>query len=477
MRKTLIMGCLVLSTSLSAQSFEEQYRAFQQQATKSYTDFRDEVNQKYADFMRGVWEYYNQAPAIPKPQEEKVPPVVYQDQEQKQDEQIPVEVLPAPVPAPAPKPVAPIEENIQPSTAITVAYLGTDFSFRIPKQKFKISKTDGESLAKLWTSLSSKDYDNLLFDCLHNRDAHQLCDWAYIELLGELSTQLYGPSNEATFLQGFLLSQSGYAMRLAQSRQGGLYVLVGSNYQIYERSYYELDGVYFYPIVEVKDGLQICQGKFDKEQPFSLYINPDQVVSLKESTSPERKSEQGIVATSTINLNTISFYNEYPTGQVGGDCGTRWATYANAPMEECVKQSLYPTLMQAIRGVPESQAVNKLLNWVQTAFEYEYDEVVWGHDRAFFPSETLHYPYADCEDRSILFSRIVRDLLHLDVVLIYYPGHLATAVNFHQDINGDYVLYNNRKFVVCDPTYIGAPIGMTMPGMDNLTAKLIPLQR
>ena len=34
----------------------------------------------------------------------------------------------------------------------------------------------------------------------------------------------------------------------------------------------------------------------------------------------------------------------------------------------------------------------------------------------------------NCEDRAILFTRIVRDLLGLKCILIYYPGHLASAV-------------------------------------------------
>ena len=75
----------------------------------------------------------------------------------------------------------------------------------------------------------------------------------------------------------------------------------------------------------------------------------------------------------------------------------------------------------------------------------------------------------------ILYSRLVRDLLGLDVILVFYPGHLATAVNFKTAVNGDYIDLNGRHFTVCDPTYIGAPIGMTMPDMDNKTAKIILL--
>ena len=116
------------------------------------------------------------------------------------------------------------------------------------------------------------------------------------------------------------------------------------------------------------------------------------------------------------------------------------------------------------------------MNWVQTAFVYEYDDKVWGHDRAFFPEESLFYPYCDCEDRSILFTRLVRDLLGLKCILIYYPGHLASAVKFTESVQGDYIQLNGNRFVVCDATYIGAPIGHTMPGVDNKTATVILLE-
>ena len=156
--------------------------------------------------------------------------------------------------------------------------------------------------------------------------------------------------------------------------------------------------------------------------------------------------------------------------------GTRWAMYANMPMEEELRSNLYPALRMYLLGAEDLQAVNTLLNWVQTAFVYQYDDSVWGGDRAFFPAETLYYPGCDCEDRSILFSRLVRDLLGLDVVLLYYPGHLAAAVAFKQPVNGDYLVYADKRYTVCDPTYIGAPVGRTMPNMNNAEAKIIPLQ-
>jgi hypothetical protein len=64
----------------------------------------------------------------------------------------------------------------------------------------------------------------------------------------------------------------------------------------------------------------------------------------------------------------------------------------------------------------------------------------------------------------------------LKTILIYYPGHLAMAVGFTEEVQGDYIIVGNNRYVVCDPTYIGATVGMTMPQMNNHAAKVIVLE-
>lgn len=478
MRFRLLLLLLVSTVVVSAQSFEDRFRSFQQQAHKEYYDFRDAANERYAQFLLNAWQYYRVAPAIPAPKEEPVPPVPYEEPVVQPDPQpIPYEeITPDPEPTPAPTPVAPVIENDDKNIPYQISFYGTNLSFRHPStRRIQLRSLDPKQLSAAWTMLADESFDNLLYDCISARDNHQLCDWAYLTMLQQLSETIYGKSNEAVLLQAFLFANTGYQMRLAASKQGKLHLLVGSSFVLYDRDYFKLDGQLFFPLEDTDASLSICNGGFEKEQPLSLFIPQEQQIGTTQSSVITRKAQSGLTAQCSVNKNEIEFYNNYPTGQYGEDFGTRWAVYANTPLDESTKKTLYPALMAGIRGVPEAQAVNKLLNWVQTAFEYEYDDTIWGVDRAFFPSESLYYPYCDCEDRSILFSRIVRDLLGLDVVLLYYPGHLATAVNFHQDINGDYLVIKGKRYIICDPTYIGAPIGATMPGMDNKTAKVILL--
>lgn len=475
MRKYIVIVALGLCSTCFAQSFEEQYRSFQQAVQEDYTDFRAQANQRYVSFLRSAWAVMKQEEPILSPKEDVVPPVIY-DEQSDTIEQTVIEaaVLPVPPIQEQPQPLAPVIETEYNADRLNVVLYGTKLALRKPSKYIHLSSLANDSLASAWEQLMTDDTNNLLYDCLIARDGLHLSDWAYVTMLGILSDTLCTSTNDAVLLQTYLYTQSGYAARMGKTKDQ-LYLLVGSEYQLFNRGYYEINGMYFYPLEEVKEGIEICYAGFEQEQPLTLNVPNQRLTPKTEDISRGTISDVSI--TCFVNSNQIDFYNDCPTGQIGSDSGTRWAVYANAPMDETVRISLYPTLMSAVGNKSEYEAVSLLLNWVQTAFEYEYDDKVWGQDRAFFPSETLHYPYADCEDRSILFSRIVRDLMKLDVVLLYYPGHLATAVAFHQDVKGDYVMVDGKKFVVCDPTYINAPVGKTMPGMDNQTAKVIKLNK
>lgn len=384
-------------------------------------------------------------------------------------------VVVVPQPEPAPEPIAPVKpkDEVQ-SKRVSVNYYGTLLSVAFPQDdNLKIKTFNENGFADCWKQLSDAKYDIMLKTALDGRKSARLCDWAYMDWLRAVTEKHYGKTNEAVLVQAFLMSQSGYRIRLGM---GGnrLYMLVASNYDIYHINFYRLDGEKFYVINgNDVDKMHICESKFGKEKSLALQIQ--NLPKFGEDPSPARKltSKKGVTASVSVNKNLIDFFNIYPKAYFGGDFTTHWAAYANTPLENNIKNKLYPQLKKVVDKLDRKEAVNMLLNWVQTAFVYKKDDDVWGNDRAFFAQETLYYPYCDCEDRSILFSRLVRDILGLEVVLLYYPGHLATAVAFNDNVSGDYVEYKGKRYVVCDPTYIGAPVGLTMPNMNNQQATII----
>ncbi len=463
-------------------SFREEFEQFRKQSITTYVSFREQCNKDYVEFLKSAWKSYQKGPVIPKPVEEEVPPVVIE----KDRDQVPIEendlpydeVVPVIEEESQPQPVEPV----MPTPVIQESFCEFDYFGTLlkvhadDKQKFVLASINGEDVAKAWERLSDRAYDIMLADCLKIREDYKMCDWAYLMMLGSFAKSYLHPGNEAVLLSAYLYAQSGYKMRLGVA-DNELCLLFGSKHQIYGLPYYEIDGYCYYRLNGDSEEMKIANFAFPKEQGLSLAITAQPRLSRDESELRTLTAKgYKTVSACSVNKNLLSFYENYPTSQLDDNPMTRWALYANAPLDGKVKAQLYPALKKAIAGKTLPQAADILLDFVQTAFEYEYDDKVWGHDRAFFAEESLYYPYCDCEDRSILYSHLVRDLLGLDVILVYYPGHLATAVRFPEPLKGDCITLNKNKYLVCDPTYIGAPIGVTMPDMDNKKAKVILLK-
>lgn len=462
----------------------EEYDLFKKQAQAEYDDFRDKANREYAEFMRTAWELYQVMPAIPKPEEKEVPPVVMPEEDKDKpidSKPVPIDdVVEPPMPSPQPVPIAPIREKPKPQeNYVSFTLYGMDMKVRFnDDERFKLSSCSENAIADAWDKLSGENYNNTIRDCMEIRIRYQLSDWAYLKVLEKMSQACLGKNtNEATLLMAFIYCQSGYQMRLGVTN-GLLRMLFTSKHIIYKKSYYLIDGEKLYEYGYDDQTMEICNVKYPQEKPLSLLVPQEQLFGSNKSNTRTLVSERypDMRITISSNKNHIDFDYDYPTSMINDNFMTRWAMYANKPLDRETRNVLYPALKNKINGFGQKEAMERLLNWVQTAFVYEYDDKVWGGDRAFFAEETLYYPYCDCEDRSIFLSRLVRDLLGLKVVLIYYPGHLAMAVNFTESVVGDYIMLQGRRYVVCDPTYIGAPVGKTMPNMDNATAKVILLE-
>ena len=376
-----------------------------------------------------------------------------------------------------------LEEDVAdlPGELLTFEFYGTPMSIHTGpiKKKLTLASASNEAVGAAWETCSSPQYNVLIAECLELRNEYHLCDWAYLQMIKAMADAYLGTdTNESVFLTAFIYCQSGYQMRLAQS-DGRLILLYATAHGIYDQSYYTIGGLRFYPFAQngTPDRIQICNHAFPKEQAMSLLVPEEPMFAQvkPQVRTIESKAFPDMSITVSVNKNLLDFFTSYPTSNLNNDFLTRWAMYANTPLDDDVKAQVYPVLREKLKGLSESEAASKLLSLLQSGLVYRYDEDVWGEDRAFFAEETLFYPYADCEDRSILFSRLVRDVLGLKAVLIYYPNHLATAVHFNQTINGDYVLIGNERYMICDPTnYVAAP-GVTMQGMDNATAKVIML--
>ena len=540
-RMMLLLLALLCVNGVSAQDDEDPRESFKKaraQMQKDYDDFRKQALAEYSEFVRQAWKKFNAEPAVPAPKEEeilpqlapgadqetaswfgkqmaklgnlfksknrKVPDVLQPKPEpqakKKVEEKKPVEmtvqevIKPEPV-TPQPEPLAEVkEETFRQNNYMKFEVFGTECKVRIGENcRFKLKDVSSDAVADVIAEEFPKpQYDNMLYDCLQERKRHDFSDWAYYQMLLVLTRKFYGEgTNEAVLAQAFLYSQSGYKMRLAHD-DSHLYMLAATRHFIYNKLFFSLDGDWYFMLDgKQSEQLRICQASFPKESSLSLQISAAQRLAMNPSNERTLTSRKNPDFSFTIhsNKNYIDFLGTYPSSTVNNNFMTRWSMYANCPLDENIREQLYPQMKAKLQGKTELQQVQELLWWMHgnvdlegviqdaNCFLYRYDEDVWGIDRAFFGEETLFYPYCDCEDRSILLSHFVRDVVGLDVVLVYYPGHLAMAVHFNEPVEGDYVMCDGRKFVIVDPTYIGSRVGETMPMVANEPTTVILLQR
>ena len=164
-----------------------------------------------------------------------------------------------------------------------------------------------------------------------------------------------------------------------------------------------------------------------------------------------------------MNVGNLALEMDYPI--VDGEVFYRQGVPAD------LSDAVLGTLRRKIAGKSETQAVGYLLNLVQNGFEYVTDEEAFGRQKQLFIEESFFYGRNNCKDRVGVFSWLVRELTGLDVIFIRYEGnaasdgvsHITCAVGFRGTVEGDAFQYKGRRYVMCDPTYINAGIGRTMP--------------
>ncbi|MDR1003566.1 MAG: hypothetical protein LBL97_00940 [Prevotellaceae bacterium] len=367
-----------------------------------------------------------------------------------------------------PKPEAPKQDpSKQSGTPITFA----GQTFRISNALNRVCRLrslDENSIADAYEALCRANYKPLLTDCARIRQSLSLNDWGYFQLLRQAANTLCAGANESTVLQLFLLNESGYRTKIARkSDEQKLLLFLSPDCKLYGRPYLTLGGQTYYYI----DGTEPCRF-YMCQRDFSRSANPVSMAlrkapAFKGSAVTHTHKAQGSAASvnAPVPESLMEFYRSYP------QCD--YSVYFNAPVNPGVEAALLSALQPLIQGKSEAQAANLLINFVQTAFDYKTDPDQFGYEKPFFVEELFYYPFSDCEDRSMLYSYLVRKLLGLDVVLLDYPEHIATAVAFKGNVDGDYVLVGNRKYIVCDPTYIGAPIGQAMPQYRTVKAGII----
>jgi hypothetical protein len=466
-----------------AESDFDKYLKEQQNEFRQYIEERDK---EFTDFLKSQWKEFQSFQGLkqdekPKPvkipvaKPKKLPPVKKPikikiiEKPKKLPPVIPVIVKPVPLP-----PV--VENKPDKFKTISVNFYGVDTVFRIDKN-YNLKnyyKINNKEISSFWKEISTTDYEPIISEIKNVQKKLLLNDWGMYSLVKEIASKLSKNKNSQTLFTWFVLNKLGFDTKIGYFNNK-VYLLVPTRQKVFEVTYFKFSGVKYYAINTAGTKALIKQlytykGKYPGADN-RLNLNLETLPLIKDVKAYRnlkfKYNNKTYEISASYNREYVKFFAHYPQTDI--------SIYFDADVSADLKQSLYKGLAPLLKGKSEEEAVNIILRFVQTAFKYKTDQQQFGYEKYFLPDETIYYPYCDCEDRSVLFAYLVRNLLGLEVVGLDYPGHIATAVHFKSNVKGDSFIFSGKRYVIADPTYINANVGMTMPQFKNVKPKILKL--
>lgn len=386
-------------------------------------------------------------------------------------------VAPTTPAAPAPaKPAAPATPTA-PTTPAKPATGGINFELyglqmSLPELKVKPSLQSGQQkeVVAFWKQIKESSTDAIVKNLKTLSETYRLGAWCTLKA-AEKYADIWakGNANASRVLTQYLMMSLGYDVRMA-SAGDMVYLLLPFQQQVYGSTFIRIDNnkYYVYPDkMPANTSIYTCRVPADVDcgQDMNLIINPSYLLPKKEKSF--KVTHASLSVEGSINQNIIDLQQSYPSMDI--------SCYAASVADDDLRKNIVSQLRQQLAGKPEMEAANALLHFVQEGFEYKTDAQQFGQgvEKCFFFDEVLYFPYCDCEDRSVFFAYLVKEILGLDVLLVGYPGHECTAVALSEAPSKHTSLtYKGKNYYICDPTYMGADVGMCMPKYVNVNPEI-----
>lgn len=385
-----------------------------------------------------------------------------------------------------------VEEKSAPityGTEIKLNFYGRQVPLHVSqKLKAKSNGIDEKNVANYFTNIAkNREETKALWDELTGVvDEFGLNEWGYFCLLRSLSEKLFTNIDDRVLFCFYMLRNEGnFKTRVARGKNSDkltLLIALDNSKEVYSYTFFQFKDdengtkkVKYYTVYgggkanEAVYSYDFCKQDADKREmklDFTKNLNMGACDVTRTVQLTKKRS-----VTLPYNKAHMAYLNDVPM--------TVFPIYFVNPVAIEAQQVLQDNFSEMRDQYTPTQFIQMLLHFVQTGFEYKTDDDQFGYEKYFYPEEVIGYPYCDCEDRSAMFAWLVQKYTNAKVIGLQYEGHVATAVWFGDDANvkGDGFMYGGKKYYVCDPTYINASIGMTMPQFKGKTPKIIKLRK
>jgi hypothetical protein len=491
---------LIIPASYGAPDDFEAWRRQQMQGVqdvkKEFQEFKEKQDREFADFLKSQWRDFDTFQGkvrIKEPKPKLVPVAVVPTPTPIKPAAKPAKPTPEPVkPAPDVKPapvapvvVAPILKPVPPpppppqpkpvplaADILELAFYGNAVSFPFDPQWKKYRLPGGakpEAMSAFWATMSGSKYEPTVEAMNQTRNDLKLDDWGHVALWRDVVQSLQPDRRaEQNLLLWYFLVKSGYDVRLGYAGND-VHLFVAVRQQVFSTKYTAVGKQTYYAILAPDLGKSIgAFYTYEASYPVKLKaldLNAastgfTKTVAAQRELAFEYKGRT-VKFSVPYDRRLVQYMSSYPQSE--------FALYFSTDGSPLLRQALLAELKKYTATMSEDEAANFLLTFVQKSFAYKTDEDQFGYEKYFFVEESLHFPYSDCEDRSVLFAWLVHELLGMKAVGLLYPGHMTTAIALKQPKPGAATIeHQGQRYVIADPTYIGASVGMSMPSYAQL---------
>ncbi len=479
--KRYLFILLCCATTVTAQETLDDFQKFRKSLLSDYEQTRQEYLSAYADFLDQAWQELQlfkgkERQSRPKP---TVPPTVKEKPTTPPPpamEEPEIPTLPTQPNEPDPKAPTPVKPAVpvKPNNALLVQFYGNQLS--CPKgSTYRLTSLEPQAVATAWRYYAEDNIEEKAAAIEAHATRLNLNGWFKFELIRSYADALLASAtpSDRIVLRHCLLIASGYDALLCRG-SNQLYLLATVSNTLYARPFLQTNGKSYYLFGDTQTTIPnesvslACSVVPTSQQPteqLTMRVAPLQKEGQVHTAVVRNISDGRLDLKVYVDKSIMEMLRHYPQ--------TDMPNYATSEVLPVLHQSILDQLRPQIAGMSESDAVNALLHLVQYGFDYATDQEQHGYEKPYFIEENFYYPKNDCEDRSILFAFLVRNLLHLDVHLVNYPGHECTGIAFtDQQLSGHGYKYGNRRYLICDPTYIGATLGMCMPQYEQEKPKV-----
>ena len=441
MANRLITACLTLLCQLvvaglpaHASSFEDEFENFNSEQTGTFERFNKDNENAFNEAFVEQWRAFNNAltepaPSLPKP---RLQPG--QDQPRQTRNQG------------SATPAGPAQRTRTPTPRAGDFYGHPVLSlplFRLPSLS---GVQPNNLLAFRQQALDSNDFHELIHLLGFMQQRLKADSYTTLALARRLCADYY-PDNNNQLACSWILGQThGLDVRLGE-RQQHLLVLTASAQQWYEQPYFDVDGQRLY-IVNDEEYQGLSGDTFIQTRRHEDATALTRV-GLSRSFEPALSN---MVATERygaalqVDEDFVAWLYQLPLLTVKDYLDDPIPAYLSEQLADHFHSDTEPATTLFIRLLEELQ------HW-----PYMIDEEQFGAEKPLTLSESLYFPYTDCEDRVYAMAAISRTFLGLPIAALRYPNHLSAAIQLEQ------------RWQEADPTYIGATLGMRQPPYQGLT--------